>query len=100
MQQQDDITVKLGDVAAELLRTQIGPRSAVYTTVVQLWHELLPDELSQHCKLIDISGGQVKVEVDSPCYMYRLRLQSSRFIEQLQQRCPWGRIKGLKLILA
>jgi hypothetical protein len=88
-------TATLGDVLGELMEGWITPQQSRFGTVAQLWGELLPAELCRHCRLGGISGGQLKVFVDSPSYMYELRLCSSQLLKELQQRCPKARIKRI-----
>lgn len=89
--------VKLGEVMGELLEGQISPRQARFEAIAEAWCELLPAELQRHCKIADISGGQLKVVVDSPSYANKLRWCSSELLEELQQRCRRGRIEKIKI---
>jgi hypothetical protein len=88
--------VRLGDVLGELMEGQISPRQARFESIVDLWCQLLPVELRQHCEITDISGGRLKVLVDSPSYANELRWCSSQLLEELKQRCPRARIKEIK----
>ncbi len=94
-----DRAASLGDTINELMENQISPRHARFGSVAQLWGQLLPAELSQHCKLADVSAGQLKVLVDSPSYLHELRLCSSELIKELQRQCPRARIKKIRFII-
>ncbi len=94
-----DRTVRLGRVAQQLMDERISPRQARFGWVVELWGRLLPAGLRRHCEIVDISGGQLKVQVDSPSYMYELRLCSSELLKELQQQCPRAQIKKIKLVV-
>jgi len=89
-------TAKLGDTVKQLMENQISPQQARFGPIAELWSQLLPAELCRHCKLADISGGQLKVLVDSPTHLYELQLCSSQLLEELQQQCPRARIKKIK----
>lgn len=89
--------VKLGDVVAELVDKRISPQQEKFGAVAEAWDQLLPAELSEHCKLSDVSGGQLKVKADSPVYVHELRLCSEELLEQVQQLCPRARIKGIRI---
>jgi predicted nucleic acid-binding Zn ribbon protein len=93
-------TVRLGQVAQQLMTERISPRQARFGPVAELWGRLLPDELARHCEIVDISGGQLKVQVDSPAYMYELQLCSSELLKELQQQCPKARLTKIKLVVA
>jgi predicted nucleic acid-binding Zn ribbon protein len=92
-------TATLGEALSELMEDRIVPQQSRFGSVTDLWSELLPAELYQHCRLAGISGGQLKVLVDSPSYMHELRLCSSQLLKELQQRCPKARIRRIKLVI-
>ena len=89
-------TAKLGDAVKQLMENQISPQQARFGPIAELWSQLLPAELRRHCKLADISGGQLRVLVDSPTYLCELQWCSSQLLEELQQQCPRARIKKIK----
>ena len=92
-------TTKLGDAVKQLMENWISPQQAKFESVFELWSRLLPAELCQHCKIADISGGQLKVLADSPSYVHELRLCSSELLEELQQQCPRAKIKKIKFVI-
>ena len=94
-----DKAVRLGDVTRELMENRISPQQARFGPIADLWNQLLPDELRRHCKIADISSGQLKVLVDSPSYMYELRLCGSDLLGELQQQCPRAHIKKIKFVV-
>jgi len=89
----------LGDVAKRLMEGRVSPRQASFVSIARLWSQLLPAELYRHCRLVDISGGQLKVLADSPSYMHELRLCSSQLLKELQRQCPQARIKKIKFAI-
>ncbi len=95
-----DRTVRLGDAVQQFMAEQVSPRQAKFGAVAELWSQLLPAELCQHCEIVDISGGELKVRVDSPAYKYELQLCSSEILEELQQQCPRIRLTKIKFVVA
>ena len=95
-----DGAVTLGECARELMENRISPQQAKFGLVADVWSQLLPTELGLHCKIADISHGQLKVLVDSPPYMYELQLCSSELVGELQQQCPRAHIKKIKFVVA
>jgi len=94
-----DRIARLGEVVGQLMDSRILPRQARFGMVAELWGRLLPVELRRHCEVADISGGQLKVRVDSPAYASELRLCCPRLLEELQRQCPRVKIKRVKFIL-
>jgi len=43
------------------MEEKITPRQGMFESVVRIWGELLPAELSRHCRIVDISAGSLKV---------------------------------------
>ncbi len=98
-QRHPDRAVRLGDIAKELMENRISPRQARFGSIPDIWSQLLPAELRRHCKIADISGGQLKVLVDLPAYRYELQLCSSELLSELQRQCPRAHIKEIKLVV-
>ncbi len=94
-----DTVVSLGDTAQKLIESRVSPQQAVFRPVAQLWNQLLPDELRRHCRISDISDGQMEVLVDTPSHAYELRLCSTELIEQLKEYCPRARIRKIKFVV-
>ena len=91
-----DKTVKLGEVATELMENRITPQWDRFGAIVEVWEQLLPSELRRHCEIAGVSGGKLKVRADSPSYLYELRLCSSEILSQLQWQCPRAKIKKIE----
>ena len=92
--------ITLNSAVEELLDSRILPQQAIFNSVNGLWNSLLPAELEQHCKIEDVSGGILKVRVDSPPYMHELRLCGPELLKELQKHCPRARIRTIKTFLA
>ena len=89
----------LGQVAQQLMDNRISPQQARFSEVFEVWSRLLPEELCGHCEIIDISGGQLTVQADSPSYVYELQLCSSELLEELQWQCPKARLTKIKFVV-
>jgi hypothetical protein len=73
------------------------PRFEKNTQIVDAWEGLLPEGLSEHCDISEVSGGTLKIEVDPGVYMHELKLISGELIEHLRQVCPRCGIRKIKL---
>jgi len=93
-----DRTVRLGEALSQFMEKNVSPRRRWFEPVAALWDQLLPPELNRHCSLDALSGGQLKVVVDSPVYLHELRLCSPGLLTELQ-RCRNAHIKKIKLVL-
>jgi hypothetical protein len=90
----------LGQIARQLLDERISPQQARFSEVSEAWHRLLPAELCGHCEIVDISGDQLEVQVDSSSYKYELQLCSSELLDELRRQCPRARLTKIRLVVA
>ncbi len=88
---------RLDSAVQELIEERIEPRQGKCEKLALLWSQILPAELSKHCKIVGICGGQLKVQVDSPSYMYELQICSSELIRELRGRRGL-QIKEIKIL--
>lgn len=79
---------------------QIFPKQARFSQIAEVWSRLLPTQLAGHCEIVELSSGQLDVQVDSPSYMYELQLCSSELLKELQRQCPKARLTRIKLVVA
>ena len=93
-------TTKLFDIAQKFLTEQVSPKQVKFGSVAEIWSQLLPEELYKHCEIVGISGGKLKVRIDSPAYKYELQLCSAELLKELQQQCPKARLTEIKFVLA
>ncbi len=91
--------IRLGDAVKQLVEQRISPRQESFESIAGLWRELLPAELHRHCRIAGISGGRLKVLVDSPSYANELRWCGSELLEQIKKQCPQARIKKIKFVV-
>ncbi|MHC4387939.1 MAG: DciA family protein [Planctomycetota bacterium] len=91
--------VRLGDAIRQVVEERICPRQTRFAAVSEVWSQLLPSELGRHCRIADISGGQLKVAADSPSHVYELRLCSSQILEELARQCPRAQIKNIAITI-
>lgn len=93
-------TARLGDEVKRLMEQQILPRRSRFNEVAEVWEQLLPVELIEHCSLVAIEDGVLKIQVDLPAYHHELRLCGPEFVRELQKQCPRARIKRMRVVLA
>lgn len=93
----------MGEALAGLMspgKTGLAQRYEMAGRIREVWMQLLPPELSQHCRVVDLSQGLLTIEADSPSYMYEVRISSSQLIGFLRQGCPAAKIRAIKVMLA
>ncbi len=65
--------------------------------VVDLWREILPVELQEHCTLAGISRGALLLEVDPGPYMHEMKIINTELLNEIQSCCPSAGIKKINL---
>jgi len=93
-------TARLADSIQQLMQQRIQPARRVFVDVTGCWDNLLPDELRRHCRIVQISNGHLKVQADSPSYLYELKLSGPEILEHLQSCCPRARIKKINFVVS
>ena len=91
-----DPTAKLGDVVKQFVENNIEPKHKKSSPLMELWDKILPEGQRRHCKIDSISGGLMKVKVDSPSYLYDLQLSGGELLAKIKEHCPAARIKKIK----
>jgi hypothetical protein len=92
--------VSIGEAARQLIEEQCSKNHTAFDSVENLCRQLLPASLMRHSSIAGITGGQLKIQADSPSYMYELQLCSSKLLDELRRQCPRVRLKEIKVILA
>ena len=77
---------------------RISPLQARFGELADVWSDVVPQELYEHCEIIALTGGELKVRVDSSAYIYELQLCGSELLEELRRQCPRARLKGIKFV--
>lgn len=89
-------TASLGEVLSELMEGRVAPKHSRFGLISEALSQVLPSELYQHCRIVDVSGGRIKVAANSPSYVYELQLLSYELLKELARRFPQARIKEIK----
>jgi hypothetical protein len=88
---------KLG-ISIQVYLTQRGGELMKNASIVDDWHRILPGHLHEACSLESISGGIIRVAVDSGPYMHELSMLSDELVQRLEQMHPRARVRKIKLI--
>jgi hypothetical protein len=92
-------TTRLGSSAQAYLDKR-DARLKKNCSVVDVWHQVLPQELYGHCRLIGILGGTLRVEAEPGPYMHEMRMLSGELVEHLQNRCRRAGVKRMVIVPA
>ena len=93
----------LAEAIAKIMEPQrkgITQRYAAASRLKEVWAQLLPEEMARRCRIADFAAGLRTVEVDSPSYMYELRISSNQLIEHLRRECPQAKLRAMKIALS
>ncbi len=86
---------RLGDTLAELMTSSLQPKHEMFEAVAKFWDEVVPAEVKEHCRITSISNGRIRVAVDSPTYLYQIRLSSAGLLATLRDQGPSARFKKI-----
>ena len=88
--------VLLGNVLKDVMAKRISHRHGKVEMIEQIWSQLLPLELTEHCRIDSFNNGVLKVIVDGPGYMHEMRLCKSQLLEQLKTETTGIGIKDIR----
>ena len=91
--------VKLSNLVDELMDKQFGPQQLRLARIAEQWDQLLPAELSSHCRITELSAGRLTVQADLPVYRHELQMCGAELLNQLRLKCPRAKIKEIKFVL-
>lgn len=91
--------VLLGEAVTELMERTVTPGYQRFALLQQAWAELVPAAIVEHTRLADYSGGMLTVSVDSPAYMYELRLCRVELLKALRGQCGRLKTKYIKFVV-
>jgi len=67
----------IGDIA--------GKNPDVHNKVERVWQNLLNKQELKHTKLAGINNGTLSVHVDSPAWLYQMRVRQTKLLKQLKE---------------
>ena len=85
----------IGYLVGDILERRLLPAQEQFGPIVDLWKELLPEELRLHCRLDSVIAGRLKVLVDSPSYLHELQSCREELLERFQDGCKRARLRGI-----
>jgi len=70
-----------------------------FSSVVEAWEGLLPDNLRSHCRLGSFADGCLKIVADGSCYLYELQWCRPVLLRELQRLCPGARVRRIDVAM-
>ena len=92
----EDNAQPLGDVIKDLVGNVISERQKQCRQLTDIWQQLLPEELSGHCRLIEFSSGTIRLKVSGPAYLHELRLCKGHLVKELNKCLDGVRVRDIK----
>ena len=89
---------KLSDVLGDFPK-RIEPIRRRSESVGEVWEQLLPAPLREHCRIVAINGGCLKVATDSASYRYELQLCKAELLKELQRLCPGAAVRRVQFTM-
>ena len=89
---------KLADAVGDFAK-RLEPIRRRSESVGEVWEQLLPETLREHCRIVAINGGCLKVATDSASYMYELQLCKLELLKELQRLCPGAAVRRVQFTM-
>ncbi len=87
----------LGNGHSHVMKERFSVRHEQAMQLQGAWDEVMPQELSDHCRIESFSAGRLAVVVDGPGYMHELRLCKKELCDEMNARLSGVRIRDIKM---
>ncbi len=80
------------DNIEDIVKTVIGnianQSPDIHNKVERIWKNVTNEKERKHVKVIGVKEGGLFVCVDSPAWLYQIRIRQSRILKQLKEEIP------------
>ena len=89
----------VGDFLARYVNQKVVQQQGRLARLQEAWIQLLPVELSEHCRPRSLRAGRLYVEADDASTIFELdQMLKEGLLEQLRESCPRIAISQVKLV--
>ncbi len=90
---------RLGDAVGDFVE-RLAPLHARCGSLTEAWETVLPAPMRQHCRIVSVVGGSLRIVVDAASYMYELQLCKAELLTELQRLCPGAAVRRIVVAMA
>ncbi len=72
----------------EKMARERGQHVGEQDALERAWQDILEQQELKHVKLVGPREGNLLVSVDSPAWLYHLRMRKAKILKQLQEKIP------------
>lgn len=90
---------KLGSVLADYLKYKIEPQRKQWAVLSEIWDDIIPQKLKEHCEPAGLDGGVLAVKVDSQAYANEIRMISRDLINNIRNKTGILKIVKIRTLL-
>jgi hypothetical protein len=83
------------DIIPQVMGEMASKRHHSHESLEDIWCGLLEQDELKHTRIVGIKGGTALVLVDSPAWLYHIKIKQSKILECFQKKIPG--IQGLHL---
>jgi hypothetical protein len=73
------------DVINKVIGGIAGKSPDAHNKINRIWLNLLTEQELKHTKLMGVNEGTLSVSVDSPAWMYQMRIRQTKILKQLKE---------------
>ena len=88
----------VGDITRRFVNQKVTPANKRTAKIIALWPSVITGDFAKHSKASQFAGGNLTVIVDSPAYLYQMRLAKQGLIQKLKQKGVTN-IKNIRLVI-
>lgn len=91
--------ITIGKLATSYVEKRVIPDSERFEKVNEIWTDVVPEMLREHCDIEKITKAQMLVLVDSPSYANQLQLRIRQILDAFDDRAPRASIRSIRIVI-
>ena len=76
------------DIINKVIGDMADHNPDTYSKAERIWWNLLNEQEHKHTKFLGVNKGTVSVCVDSPAWLYQMRMRKTKILKQLKEEIP------------
>ena len=79
---------KIKDIIREVISKISEKKFESQDKIERIWYSILEKQELKHTRFVGIKNGQVSVHVDSPAWLYQMKMKKNKILKRLKDEVP------------
>ena len=78
----------ISDIINDVIKKMSSSQPITEDKLGRVWNNVLEENESGHTRLVGIKEGELSIEVDSPAWLYKMKMKRLSILKKLQEDLP------------